>query len=270
MAEACFKDAKMSEMLPNFLIIGAQKSGTTTLAKYLRTHPQVFLSPGKEVHYFNRYYHRGIDWYKGRFSGATTEDAVGEATPTYMYFDRVPQRMAEVIPDARLIAILRNPVDRAYSHYWHQRSRGREKREFAQAVAAEVKQRSAGGRESQLPYLDQGRYLAQLALLVAVFEEFCQSPLETFQSVCQFLMVDDTFVPPNLGVAFNRFASARSLKLRSIARRIRPFRRMGVRISTQLSSYPPMDPSLRTELLGLPSSSAIAARVFTGRGLSTE
>ncbi|HLF04873.1 MAG TPA: sulfotransferase, partial [Dehalococcoidia bacterium] len=91
----------MSARLPNFCIIGAQKSGTTSLAYYLRAHPDVFLAPGKEVHYFNANFEKGTEWYKSRFAGAGKQKAVGDATPNYLAHPQAPARMAGVIPDAK-------------------------------------------------------------------------------------------------------------------------------------------------------------------------
>jgi hypothetical protein len=178
----------MSGSLPNFVIIGAQKSGTTSLYAYLRAHPDVFLAPGKEIHYFDSHLDEGLDWYKAKFAGATTERTIGEATPNYMYFGEGLNRMAEVIPEARLVAILRNPVDRAYSHYWHERVRGREKLEFADAIAAEPARLATGDPQAIQchSYVDRGRYLPQLqrvcelypreAILVILFDDLCAAP----------------------------------------------------------------------------------------------
>jgi hypothetical protein len=105
--------------LPNFLIVGAMKSGTTSLARYLGAHPQAYVAPEKEINFFERGYvwNRGVDWYASRFEGAGDALAVGEASPSYMYWPTAIERMASVVPDARLIALLRDPVERAYSHY---------------------------------------------------------------------------------------------------------------------------------------------------------
>lgn len=270
----------MSGTLPNFVIIGAQKSGTTSLFAYLRDHPDVFLAPGKEIHYFDRHFDEGLDWYKAKFANVANEHAIGEATPNYMYFGEGVSRMAEVLPNARLIAILRNPVDRAYSHYWHSRSRGREKLEFAKAIAAEP-ERLATGDHHQLrchSYLDRGRYLAQLkrvcqfypreALLVILFEELCHAPAETFRTVFRFLEVDNAFVPSSLGVAHHRQVPARSLKLRAITRRIPPLHRLIDPLNTPASSYPAMNPGVRAELLSLFDKDNAALAEWLGRDLS--
>lgn len=106
-------------MLPNFLIVGAARAGTTSLYYYLKQHPDVFMSPKKEIDFFDvdKNFEKGLDWYERYFEGYTGQKAIGEASPLYMYLEKVPKRIAKVIPDVKLIFILRNPVDRAYSHY---------------------------------------------------------------------------------------------------------------------------------------------------------
>jgi hypothetical protein len=133
--------------LPDFLIIGAQKSGTSSLYAYLRRHPQIRRARQKEVHFFDRQFGRqGIDWYRGFFParsspseshGSLPVSITGEATPIYIFHPLVPERVAETIPAVKLIAILRNPVDRAYSHYHHERRAQRESLSFGDALAAE-------------------------------------------------------------------------------------------------------------------------------------
>jgi hypothetical protein len=135
-------------MLPQFLIIGARKAGTTSLYDYLTAHPCVAPALKKEVRFFNLHYSRGVSWYRSHFplesEGQRHEQesgspfVTGEATPNYLYRLCVPERIREVIPDARLLVVLRNPVDRTYSEYHHAVVRGRESRSFAQAVAEET------------------------------------------------------------------------------------------------------------------------------------
>lgn len=274
-------------VLPNFIIIGAMKSGTTSLARYLGSHPEVFMATQKEVHFFDRHYDLGAEWYMTQFADVKDEVAVGEATPGYMSSDGVIEKMAKLVPDAKLIAVLRNPVDRAYSAYWHQRARGRETLDFSDAIEAEPT-RLASGDETHLmyhDYLDRGRYLKQFlhlresyqreALHVIISEDLRNTPVETFQTVCRAIGVDDTFVPPNLGVEFNHYVSFRSNKLRNLLwgsgpyRKItRRFRKILGRINTSQESYPPMDPSLRSELLkAFEADNAELAR-WLGRDLS--
>ena len=108
--------------LPDFVIIGAMKAGSTSLYEYLARHPQIFLSPEKEPMYFSRNhkYHRGEQWYRSLFASAQPGQFCGEASTCYSrapHYEDVPARMVQLIPQARLIYILRHPVERAYSHY---------------------------------------------------------------------------------------------------------------------------------------------------------
>lgn len=121
-------------MLPNFLIIGSMKSATTSLWSYLRQHPDVFLPEEKEPDFFieDRAWGRGLDWYESLFAGAEDIAARGEASVNYTKahvpsFRGVPERIATVLPDAKLIYIMRHPLERMISHYLHMRATGQEK-----------------------------------------------------------------------------------------------------------------------------------------------
>ncbi|MBI3799922.1 MAG: sulfotransferase domain-containing protein [Deltaproteobacteria bacterium] len=106
--------------LPNFLGIGVMRAGTTWLYAQLRTHKQVYISPQKELNFFTDFYDRGIGWYSGHFPSAQEAvqyKAIGEITPTYIADPDAPARIRAHMPESRLIVMLRNPVDRAYSEY---------------------------------------------------------------------------------------------------------------------------------------------------------
>jgi hypothetical protein len=145
--------------LPTFLVIGAMKAGTSTLARALAQHPQVFVPRAKEVHFFDHHFGRGLDWYRAWFEEAGAVPAVGEASPTYMHNEGAWLRMARTLPDARLIAILRDPGDCAYSHYWHNVRWGREPLSFREALAAEFRRllEAPPGRKGRYAYVDRGR-----------------------------------------------------------------------------------------------------------------
>lgn len=128
--------------LPDFLIVGAQKAGTTSLYRWLSRHPKVRTSVWKEVHFFDdydRYHKRGEMWYRSHFPllGHRPSVRVGEATPSYLFNPAAPRRVAELIPNVRLIVLLRDPVDRAYSQYKHTRRVGEENLSFWKAVDKE-------------------------------------------------------------------------------------------------------------------------------------
>jgi Sulfotransferase domain len=202
--------------LPNFLILGAQKAGTTALYAYLRWHPQVTGPSFKEVSFFDRHYARGERWYRAHFP-ARRRAAIGEASPSYLFHPLAPERVAALLPDARLIALLRNPVHRAFSHYQHELALGREPLSFEDALGAEDERlRGEVERLSSDPayfshawwnytYLARGRYAEQLErwygafprerLLVLFTEELAQDPGGTYRSVLEFLGLEARELP---------------------------------------------------------------------------
>jgi hypothetical protein len=198
--------------LPSVLIIGAQKSGTTSLFNYLVRHPDVRAPFGKEIHYFDLHYDRGVRWYRGHFpysrrlrDGRLTLDA----SPYYLVHPQVPQRAFELLPEVKLIALLRNPVDRTLSHYQHEVRGGRESLSFAEALDREA-ERLAGEEERMLrdtgyysynhhrySYTLRGRYVEQLRrwtdrfprsqMLVLQSERFFSDPASVTADVHRFL-----------------------------------------------------------------------------------
>lgn len=117
-------------MLPQFLIAGAAKSGSSTLYHYLSSHPEVFMPDQKEPAFFSKYYNKGLNWYESLFAETQPGQVAGEATVEYMVNPDSAFRIAMDIPDVKLIFILRNPIDRAWSHYWHRVKNGEETRKF--------------------------------------------------------------------------------------------------------------------------------------------
>ena len=195
--------------LPDFLILGAQKAGTTALYEYLRRHPGITGPRWKEVSYFDRHYARGTAWYRGNFPLRSGGRIVGEASPSYLFHPLAPERAAALVPEARLIAILRDPVERAYSHYQHEVAFGREPLSFEEAIAQE-ESRLEGELERlradlryfshawwNYTYLARGRYAEQLErwhaafapgqLLVLANEELSEEPAATYARVLEFL-----------------------------------------------------------------------------------
>jgi len=188
---------------PNFLIIGAEKSGTTWLHDRLQRHPDIFMPDVKELHYFNHrnsnlevpgnnYEKRDLEWYEAHFEEAEEESAIGEATPMYLCDPKAPARIHEAIPDVKLIACLRYPTDRAYSHYWMARGKGHTSMSFEEVVQsrdAKFIERGRYGRQIQR-YLD---YFERDQLLILIHEEVFDAPSESLNEICSFLGIDDTF-----------------------------------------------------------------------------
>ena len=205
------KATSFARPLPDFLIIGAQKAGTTALYSYLRRHPHVTGPSWKEVSFFDRHYARGAAWYRGNFPNAlrTRGALVGEASPSYVFHPLAPERVAALVPHARLIVLLRDPVDRALSHYHHEVALGREPLSFEDALAHE-EERTRGEVERMLrdpsyfsdawwnyTYVARGRYDEQLERWFAVFpraqllvltsDELSKEPAVTYARVLAFL-----------------------------------------------------------------------------------
>lgn len=143
-------------LLPHFVVISVERGGTTSLYRYLEQHPCVAGAFRKEVDFFDFNWSRGLDWYRAHFPGRW-QDAwtrlrrgrplvTGEATPYYLYHPLVPARMARTLPDVRLIALLRNPVERAYSHYQMNCRQKKETLSFSEAIEREP-ERVAGEYE---------------------------------------------------------------------------------------------------------------------------
>lgn len=126
---------------PHFLIIGAARSGTTSLFHYLAGHPQVAVPATKEIHFFDLQYDKGLEWYRHvlreRNRRSLRRRIVGEATPSYMFLPQAISRIRQHFPAVKLIALLRDPVERAYSHYWHMVRLGYEPLAFEDAVQQE-------------------------------------------------------------------------------------------------------------------------------------
>lgn len=198
-------------IMPNFLIIGAQKSGTTSLYYYLSQHPDIFMVPDKELHYFtylddeDHKYYLTEEGYLSHFQDGAGFKAVGEASPSYLYSKAAPSRIKAFNPNMRLIAILRNPVDRAYSNYLHNLRRGTEPvDDFMKAIQLEA-ERIKDGWDFSFHYAAKGFYHEQLQryydvfdrdqLKVVLLDDLRKNPLETMRQLFAFLQVDTNFQP---------------------------------------------------------------------------
>ena len=182
--------------MPDFLIIGAKKCGTTFLYDLLSRHPYVEPAAKKELHYFDILAdEESTEWYRRCFPPPRWKDGrrtiTGEATP---YWDkhRVPERIAKVLPQARLIVLLRNPVDRAYSDYQQARRKGWETRTFEEAIEAEKAQLPASSKYlSRSTYVDHllrwSKYFADEQMLVLKSEDFFECTQDTIERVLDFL-----------------------------------------------------------------------------------
>lgn len=208
--------------LPQFLVVGAMRSGTTSLYTDLVRHPQVRPPLAKELHYFSLHHDRGTDWYRRCFPVLADGEQTFEATPYYLFDPQVPARVAATLPDARFVVVLRDPVERAVSHYLHTRRTGDEPLGLGEALAAEPERLAAaapGQRRHEVlrrySYLSRSRYGEQLArwfehvdparVLVLRTEELAERPQDQLDRVH-----DHVGLPPWRAEAFTRHTRRRT------------------------------------------------------------
>jgi hypothetical protein len=195
-------------VLPNFLVIGSPKSGTSSLYAYLRSHPDAFMPARKELNFFiaeRPESRRGLDWYERQFCDGDDAVAVGEASPLYSVHpvhSGVPGRIATLMPRVKLVYVVRHPVHRMISHYLHMYRGSDELRPVERALRENIIYVNASRYAYQIEqYLD---YFSQDQLLVILSEELRNDRDRTLETVYRFLGLDPTWRPPNLDVEFNR------------------------------------------------------------------
>jgi len=288
--------------LPNFIILGAQKAGTTSLYYYLDQHPDIFMSPVKEPHFFNnegggRLYDgpypgparriSKVEEYESLFGGATNERAIGEASPSYLYLPEVPARMERHVPEARLIAVLRDPAERAYSAFLHTVRTGREPLDDFRAALRAEEGRIRENWHHLYHYKARGLYHEQLLryheafgrdnVRVYLYEDLGKNPVAVFQDVCRFLDVNDTFVPDTSvrynasGVPRNSVVSALVKKSGAIApalKRVVPFGARQKMKGRVFAKPPPFPEEARGELVEYYREDVLRLQALIGRDLS--
>ncbi len=256
------------ELLPDFALIGAMKSGTSSLHLYLSDHPQIFMPSLKEIRFFNaeKSYRRGVDWYRQFFRpGLRTGARVfGEATPGYFHHPYALERMKAVIPHARLILLLRDPVKRVYSHYWHLVRRGSERRAFADVVRAHLEAGEPHEVFEASRYADHlerfDRAYGPERIFVGFTATLDADPGALCRAIFAFVGVDPDYHPRNLERKVNEAALPKSRLLQDVISRPSAVKRflkawvpapawMSVRLKLRRANhrrfvYPPIDPAL--------------------------
>lgn len=280
--------------LPTFVVIGAAKSGTTALYNYLRQHPNVYMTPREEPSFFafadesprfngpdgteasvNHTAVTSRAAYEALFAGAKPGQARGDISPVYLYWPGTAERLARMVPDVRVVAILRHPVDRAYSAFMHARRESKEPLDDFRAALRSEPTRIADDYGFLWRYADLGRYARQLRpylelfppehVLVAMYDDLVADPLDLCAKVQNFIGVDPTFVPDTSlrhntsGIPRSRLAY-RLLRsdspVAAVARRAAPLlggdrlKGLQARLRGRLLRRERLDPAIRCALLG--------------------
>lgn len=294
---------------PRFIIIGAGRSGTTSLYHYLRQHPRIFMTPIKETNFFaspvdaegrlapppsapgDLFPVRSAGDYAALFADAPPGAVTGEASPLYLYAPGTAERIARAAPEARIIAILRNPVDRAWSNYLGCVRDGVEERTFEEAVREEL---AAGGeRPLQGPanYVRAGHFARNLKpyfdrfarerIALFLYDDFARDPASVTGELFGFLGVDTVFVP-DISIRYNATGIPRSRRLHrligesGVAKRIksraaglpgRALMRLAVALKGINLAKPALPPVLRRELADFYREDVVALQSMIGRDL---
>ena len=298
----------MARSLPNFLLIGTAKSGTTSLYSYLRQHPSVFMPAVKEPRYFayadgppamngpgdeaaNEKAVFTLDAYEELFAEAEGKAALGEASPNYLYSETAPARIHDLVPDAQLFVVLRDPVERAYSHFLHLRRSGREPLDsFAVALKKEEERRQEGW-EWSWHYREMGFYHRQLQryldhfdreqFTIYLFEDFVDDNLAVTKDIFRRLGVDPSFEPDTglrhrttgepLSERFQQFLYNPDNILRRLSRYVLPKSvrdRWLIRLKNANLRKPPLSSDVRAQLIDVYRPDVLRLQDLIDRDLS--
>jgi len=289
---------------PNFLIIGAQKAGTTSIYEYLSQHPDVFMSSVKEPHFFT--YLHGTEFtngdysrffradatvtdvaaYEALFADAGRKRAIGEASPSYIYSADAPRNIADMIPDGKIIAIVRNPVDRAFSNYQMNWRLGQETLPTFEAAIDAEEQRIKDKWGYAWHYVNKGFYSLQIQryrdlipsdqILVLFYDDLVGSPEAFMRSIYTFLNIDTTFTA-DMSASSNVSGVPRNMLLAQLFRPVMMTRKtwgplmpdvVRHQLRKRLLTKSRMLPETRQRLIATYRDDILALQTVTGRDLS--
>lgn len=273
--------------LPNFIIAGAQKCGTTSLYFSLKEHADIFMSTLKEIDFFNEdsNYKRGLEWYSSFFKNWHNEKVAGESSPDYFHCEKVPKRLATLLPDVKIIILLRNPVDRAYSSYWHSVYLGYETLLFDRAIELEPERiKISENAKENHSYLLRGNYAQHIErfleyfdrsqLLILLSEQYFQDPASAIRLVAEFIGIscDERYINKVKTIKRNLARLPRNRSLLRLYPFLKKYSFNGYRLlrkmNTKKIKYPPVDLELRHKLLKHFSDSNAKLEKLLGRDLS--
>lgn len=205
-------------MIPDFVLAGAPRCGTTSLYYYIKDHPSISLPYSKETNFFQRDWDKGIKFYINEyFNNIKYSNITGDISPEYIYYTIVAKRLKKINPNAKILFFLRNPINRTFSEYYGRKTRGDEKRSFLKAINDNLSSIKPERLEFEhnifkKNYVERSLYSRYLKdyedifygkILYILFEEFINKPTEVLKKIFNFIGVDDSYLPNNLGKVHN-------------------------------------------------------------------
>ena len=269
--------------LPNLIIIGAAKCGTTSLHYYLGLHPEIYVAREKELHFFvnEKNWHKGIEWYKSNFRGDARIYA--EASPSYAAyptFEGVPRRMHAIVPETRLIYILRNPIERMISLYINNYADGKEDRKIEEVLSNLDDNHYISTSKYFMQIEQYLNYFPESNILITTLEDLHQQRLPTLKRIFRFLALDDSFHSPDfyrikhqstkkrrknqMGLLLKRMYEATIAKMLRADLRMDIGQFFAIPFSTRIER-PILSESLQTKIIDYLHDDMSCLRAYTGR-----
>ncbi|MCU1460202.1 MAG: hypothetical protein JWO37_277 [Acidimicrobiales bacterium] len=266
--------------LPSFLVLGAPKCGTTSMHFWMAARPDVFVPAVKETHFLTKYGTRGLRWYATHFADAPDGAVVGEVASTYLGSPSAPLLAGAWLPGIRVIAFLRDPADRAWSHFWMQQAMwGGD-----DPPGPVLRRQMADPTDFEIPheiYIEEGIYAPHLeawadavgrdSVCVLLTDELAADPEATYRRVCRHIGIDADPVPDVVGERFNETKPARHPALLRLMLKTRAWDRLPGRLGVQIDTWnrmdrvPPLPADLRKELVTFYEPHLDALEAWLGR-----
>ncbi len=198
-------DRSKQPVIPNFFLVGCQKTASTWLHRCFQEHPEIYVPDSDSIHFFTINYYKGIEWYKKFYQDYSGQKVVGDTTSSYIRDYDAPERIASFNPDAKILISLRNPIERAFSHFWHEKAKGKIAFEFDEVLQ---------NYDLYQNYIVSGFYSQHIKryltffpedkIFITLFEELKENPDRFITRIFEFLEVDTNFKPSILNKAVNK------------------------------------------------------------------
>ncbi|MGM0588333.1 MAG: sulfotransferase domain-containing protein [Bacteroidota bacterium] len=200
----------MDNSIVSHFLAGSQKTASTWIYRCLKEHPEIFVTDRDASHFFTVNYYKGVEWYHSLYRDKVDEEVVFDTTPSYIRDEDAARRIYEYNPNAKLVFNLRNPIDRAFSHYWHEKHKGKINFEFSEAVLYS----GIGNFDLYQNWIKSGFYYKMIAkyleyfgrdnVLILVYEDLKKDSVEFIQNIYRFSEVDDSFIPKSAQTVINK------------------------------------------------------------------